>query len=508
LAYCIFYTIFVLNMYIIGYDLGTSSLKASLIEVATGKVVASTFSPATEMPISAPKPGWAEQNPEMWWENLVIATKTVLSESKIKKEDIKAIGISYQMHGLITVDKNQKLLRPAILWCDSRAVSFGDQAFEQIGEKKCLQHLLNSPGNFTASKLKWVKENEKELYKKIDRIMLPGDYLGMKLSGKVSSTITGLSEGILWDYKEQKLADIVLENYGLSPDLFPEALPVFTIHGELSAEAAQILGLNKGTVISYKAGDVPNSAFSLNVLEPGEMAATAGTAGIVYGISEKPIYDDKSRVNIFAHVNHTTTHARHGVLLCTNGTGILNSYMRNTLLASSKLSYQEMNKIASESQIGSEGLRIFPFGNGAERSLENQDLGYSMHGLKFNTHKIPHILRATQEGIVFFLNHGVNIIKDMGLQVKTVKAGNANMFLSPIFKEAFANLTGAELKLYNTDGAQGCARGAGVGAGIYKNTKEAFIGLEAIETISPNAAKSKEYKEVYDDWYRILHKLL
>jgi xylulokinase len=495
-------------MYLIGYDLGTSSLKASIVEVATGKVIASTFSPTTEMPISAPKPGWAEQNPEMWWENLVIATKVVLTNSKVKKEDIKAVGISYQMHGLIMVDKNQNLLKPAILWCDSRAVPYGEQAFEQIGKKKCLTHLLNSPGNFTASKLKWIKENEKELYKKIYKIMLPGDYLGMKLSGKISTTITGLSEGILWDFKEQKLANLVLENYGLSKDLFPEALPTFTIHGELSSEAAETLGLNKGTLISYKAGDVPNSAFSLNVLEPGEVAATAGTAGIVYGISEKPLYDDKSRVNTFAHVNHTTSHARHGVLLCTNGTGILNSYMRNTLLASSKLSYQEMDKLASEIKVGSEGLRIFPFGNGAERSLENKDLGFSMQGLRFNTHKVPHILRATQEGIVFFLNHGINIIKDMGLEVKTVKAGKANMFLSPIFKEAFANLTGAELKLYNTDGAQGCARGAGIGAGIYKNTQEAFIGLEAIETISPDRAKSKEYKEIYEDWYRTLQKLL
>jgi xylulokinase len=495
-------------MYLIGYDLGTSSLKASLLEVATGKIIASVFSPETEMPISAPKPGWAEQNPEMWWENLINATKIILSASKVKKEDIKAIGISYQMHGLVLVDKNQNLLRPAILWCDSRAVPYGEQAFEQIGEKKCLSHLLNSPGNFTASKLKWVKENEKELYKKIDKIMLPGDYLGMKLTGKISTTITGLSEGILWDFKEQKLADLVLENYGLSKDLFPDALPVFTIHGKLNSEAAGLLGLNKGTPVSYKAGDVPNSAFSLNVLEPGEVAATAGTAGIVYGITDKTIYDDRSRVNIFAHVNHTTTHARHGVLLCTNGTGILNSYMRNTLLASSKLSYQEMDKIASEIKIGSEGLRIFPFGNGAERSLENKDLGFSMHGLRFNTHKVPHLLRATQEGIVFFLNHGINIIKDMGLEVKTVKAGKANMFLSPVFKEAFANLTGAELKLYNTDGAQGCARGAGLGAGIYKNTKEAFIGLEAIETISPDKTKTKEYKEIYEDWHRILNKLL
>jgi xylulokinase len=494
-------------MYLLGYDIGTSSVKASLIEVESGKVIASTFSPAREMPISAPRPGWAEQDPDMWWQNIINATKTVMAESKVNKADVKAIGISYQMHGLVIVDKDQKVLRPSIIWCDSRAVTIGQKAFDEIGQQNCLTHLLNSPGNFTASKLKWVQENEKGIYTRIHKAMLPGDFIGMKLTGDIKTTITGLSEGILWDYKENKIADLVLNTYGISKDQFPEALPVFTIHGELNAEAASLLGLQKGTPVSYKAGDVPNNAFSLNVLEPGEIAATAGTSGIIYGISEKPVYDEKSRVNVFAHVNHTASNKRHGVLLCTNGTGILNSYMKNTLLASSaNLTYEEMNNLAAKVAIGSEGLRFFPFGNGAERSLENKDLGFSMHGLRFNTHKVPHILRATQEGIVFFLNYGLEIVKNMDLQVKTIKAGKANMFLSPVFREAFANLTGAEIKLYNTDGAQGCARGAGMGAGIYKNSKEAFKGLQAVETLEPDIKKNALYKEAYNEWLSILKK--
>jgi xylulokinase len=494
-------------MYLLGYDIGTSSVKASIIEADSGKVIASNFSPSKEMPISAPKPGWAEQDPDMWWQNIIHATKTVLAESKINKSDVKAMGISYQMHGLVIVDKDHKILRPSIIWCDSRAVAIGQKAFDEIGHKKCLGTLLNSPGNFTASKLKWVKENEKNIYNRIHKAMLPGDFIGMKLTGDIKTTITGLSEGILWNYKENKIANLILNSYEIPEDLFPEALPVFTVHGELCAEAASTLGLNKGTLLSYKAGDVPNSAFSLNVQEPGEIAATAGTAGIIYGISEKLVYDGKSRVNIFAHVNHTANHKRHGVLLCTNGTGILNSYMKNTLLASSaNLTYEEMNHLASQISIGSEGLRIFPFGNGAERTLENKDLGFSMHGLRFNTHKVPHILRAAQEGIVFFLNYGLEIVKEMGLNVKTIKAGKANMFLSPVFREAFANLTGAEIKLYNTDGSQGCARGAGIGAGIYKTSAEAFKGLKAVETLEPDKNKFSQYQEAYKDWLNILQK--
>jgi xylulokinase len=494
-------------MYLLGYDIGTSSVKASLIEIESGKVIASTFSPVKEMPISAPQPGWAEQDPDMWWQNIISATKTVLSASKVNKEDVKAMGVSYQMHGLVIVDKAQKVLRPSILWCDSRAVAIGQQAFDKIGPTKCLSNLLNSPGNFTASKLKWVKENESALYSKVHKAMLPGDYIGMKLTGDIKTTITGLSEGILWDYQKNSLADLVLDTYGISKDLFPEALPVFTVHGELCSEAASLLGLNKGTLLSYKAGDVPNNAYSLNVQQPGEIAATAGTAGIIYGISDKLVYDPKSRVNIFAHVNHTASLKRHGVLLCTNGCGILNSYMKNTLLAASPhLTYEEMNYQASAVPVGSEGLRIFPFGNGAERTLENKDLGYFMHGLRFNNHKVPHLLRATQEGIVFFLNYGLEIVKNMGLQVNTIKAGKANMFLSPVFREAFANLTGAEIKLYNTDGAQGCARGAGQGAGIYKNSEEAFRGLKAVETLEPDTNKTNQYQEAYQDWLSILKK--
>jgi xylulokinase len=496
-------------MYLLGYDIGSSFIKASLLDAQTGKLLAAASAPDTEMTMISHQPGWAEQNPEVWWQNAKSAT-TALRNKGFDLKQVKAIGISYQMHGLVIVDKNKQVLRPSIIWCDSRAVTIGDKAFAAIGEEKSLVHLLNSPGNFTASKLKWVKENEPELYSRIDKMMLPGDYLAMCLTGEVCSTASGLSEGILWDYQTESPASLLLEYYGISPDLLPVIKPTFAVQGEVTQTVANELGLTAGTPVAYRAGDQPNNAFSLNVLEPGELAATAGTSGVVYGITDQKNYDIKSRVNTFLHVNHRVDQPRYGTLLCVNGTGILNRWLKNMVMGEkvNGSAYVEMNKLASQAPIGSQGLVTIPYGNGAERSLENKLLGSSVHGLDFNMHNKAHLLRSAQEGIVFALNLGVDVMRGLGIEPKTVRAGDANMFLSPLFSEAFAAVTGAVIELYNTDGAQGAARGAGVGAGIYKNMSEAFRGLHTVRTIEPDPQIQAAYREAYQHWLNYLKKEL
>ena len=493
-------------MYLLGYDCGTSSVKATLLDAEDSSFVAAAISPEIEMPIIDEKIGWAEQHPEDWWDNVKKATHKVLAESNIDPADIKAIGLSYQMHGLVLVDAQKRVLRPSIIWCDSRAVQTGQKAFEDIGHDKCLKHLLNSPGNFTASKLKWVQDNEPAVYSKIDKAMLPGDYIAMKMTDRISTTPSGLSEGILWDFKQQQLSDMVLDYYGIDKTLWPEVVPTFSIQGELTAQAASELGLKAGTVISYRAGDQPNNALSLNVLNPGEIAATAGTSGVVYGVGDEPNYDSKSRVNSFAHVNYTKEAPKLGVLLCVNGTGILNSWLKHTV--ANGLDYPQMNQLASRAPIGSDGLCILPFGNGAERTLGNKDIGASVHGLNFNTHNASHLLRAGQEGIVFALNYGLEIMRDMGVQVDTVRAGDANMFLSPLFREAFATTTDSVVELYNTDGSAGAARGAGIGAGLYKDASEAFDGLKCTQTIEPIADQKSNYQQAYEKWLKTLNEQL
>ena len=487
-----------------GYDVGSSSIKATLMDAETGKVLAAATSPDKELEIVAKQLGWAEQDPAVWWEHVKTATQKIKALAEFDAGDVHAIGISYQMHGLVVVDKNKEVLRPSIIWCDSRAVQIGEQAATDIGEDKCLKKLFNLPGNFTASKLKWVMENEPKVYSKIHKIMLPGDYIAMKMTGDIKTTPSGLSEGIMWDFENDGLADFVLDNYGISNELIAETVPTFSIQGELTKEAADELGLDAGTMVSYRAGDQPNNALSLSVLQPGEIAVTAGTSGVVYGVSDSKNYDQQSRVNVFVHVNHSANDPRYGVLLCINGTGILNSWLKHNFVAGEGLDYEQMNELAAQVPVGSDGLVILPYGNGAERTLENRNIGASVHGWNFNVHKKAHFLRAAQEGIVFALNYGLGIMRDMGIQLTTVKAGNANMFLSPLFAEAFATVTQSIVELYNTDGSQGAARGAGIGAGVYKSTDEAFVGLEPVKTIEPNENLSSAYQQAYEGWEEVL----
>jgi xylulokinase len=486
-------------MYLLGYDIGSSSVKASLVDAASGRVIAEDFFPKQEMPITAHRAGWAEQHPDLWWQHLKSATQSVLATPLVSAGDIKAIGISYQMHGLVVVDRAGQPLRPSIIWCDSRAVPYGTAAMKTLGESFCLEHLLNSPGNFTAAKLAWIKENEPELFARIDKIMLPGDYAAMRMTGKAATTVSGLSEGIFWDFSRNAVSEELLEYFGFSSALLSEIVPTFGFQGELTGEAAAELGLKAGTPVTYRAGDQPNNALSLNVFDPGEVAATAGTSGVVYGVNGNVKYDPLSRVNTFAHVNHTVADTRLGVLLCVNGTGILNSWIKRNV-APEGMSYNEMNDIAATVPIGSGGISILPFGNGAERMLQNKEAGCSVHGINFNKHGRAELMRAAQEGIVFSFAYGMEIMQSVGIDTRVIRAGFANMFMSPVFRDTLAGVTGATIELFNTDGAAGAARGAGIGAGIYKSTGEAFGTLEKLKTVEPDKSSELAYKAAYELW--------
>ncbi len=492
--------------YLLGFDVGSSSVKASLVDIERGDIAASAFYPEKEAPIVAVRTGWAEQDPQMWWDNAKLALRKIMQQAGAKGEDIAAIGISYQMHGLVCVDKNQKVLRPSIIWCDSRAVAYGERAFNELGKERCLTHLLNSPGNFTAAKLAWVKENEPELFRQIDKVMLPGDYIAMKLTGEAQTTISGLSEGMMWDFKTKRPAKFLLDYFGFEDSLLAEVVPTFGIQSVVSEKAAQELGLKAGTPIGYRAGDQPNNAVSLNVFNPGEIASTAGTSGVVYGVLGDANYDPESRVNTFAHANYTTATDRLGVLLCINGTGILNAWMHRNI--TSDLSYSEMNDLAASVPVGSEGIKIIPFGNGAERVLGNKEVGCSVHGVNFNKHGRAHLARAAQEGIVFSFCYGMEIMQQMGMELNKIHAGRANMFSSPLFRETLANVSGATIELYETDGSVGAAKGAGIGAGIYKDHDEAFSTLKRLAVIAPKESRREEYIEAYREWKDILEKSL
>ncbi len=492
-------------MYLLGYDIGSSSVKAALVDSASGVCVASDFFPKSEAPIKALQPGWAEQNPENWWKYLSEATASVLKKSGIAPADIKAIGISYQMHGLVLLDKERRVLRDAIIWCDSRGVPFGEKAFAELGSEATLSHLLNSPGNFTAAKLQWVKQNEPEIFGRTDKIMLPGDYIAMRLTGEVCTTASGLSEMMLWDFKTNALAGFLMDYFGYDSSIIPEIKDTFCEQGRLTAAAATELGLAEGTPVTYRAGDQPNNALSLNVFNPGEVASTAGTSGVVYGINGTVDYDPCSRVNNFAHVNHSSAQTRIGVMTCISGTGILNSWCKRNI-APAGISYADMNDLAAMAPVGASGVTVLPFGNGAERVLENRQAGCSFHGINFNIHNRSHLLRAAQEGIVFSFMYGMEIMESIGMKIDKIHAGHANMFLSPVFRDTLAGVSGATIELYDTDGAVGAAKGAGIGAGIYKDNTEAFASLVKLDEIMP-ASDREPYIEAYDRWKKYLRQI-
>lgn len=484
--------------YFLGIDIGSSSVKVAIMDGVTGQPAASSFAPQTEAPISAPQNGWAEQNPSDWWTYLKTALQDVLCKSHTDAHEIRAIGITYQMHGLVLVDKQLQVLRPSIIWCDSRAVPYGNRAFEMLGKDFCLQHLLNNPGNFTAAKLAWVKENEPDIFERTYKFMLPGDYIAMRMTGEVRTTVPGLSEGILWDFKENRVSESLLSQLGIPADLIADLVPTFGEQGRLTVEAAAELGLAPGTPICYRAGDQPNNALSLNVLNPGEVAATAGTSGVVYGISDQVCTDPKSRINIFAHVNHNTNAPRLGVMHCTNGVGIQNAWMKR-MVAPGK-SYEQFNEMAAQAPIGSDGVSVLPFGNGSERILENRQVGSSIHGINFNIHNANTLARAAQEGVAFSFKYGMDIMQQAGMDAKVIRAGHANMFLSPIFQTTLSTIANAVIELYDTNGAMGAAIGAALGCGYYATPEEAFRTLRKLAVVEPDVANKSAYLEAYERW--------
>ena len=486
-------------MITIGYDIGSSSIKASLYDAASGKEIISSFHPKEEMKIDSPNPGWAEQDPENWWKSLKSATEEIFSNTSIKASEVKAIGISYQMHGLVIVDGNRKCLRPSIIWCDSRAVETGDKAYEEIGKEKCLDSLLNSPGNFTASKLRWIQQNEPAVYKKVYKAMLPGDFIAMKLTDDIYTTISGLSEGIFWDFLNETISEDILEHYQLNKSLLPQIVPTFGIQGKTNKNVQKEIGIKEGTPVTYRAGDQPNNAFSLNVLNPGEVASTGGTSGVVYGITDKLQSDKLNRINTFAHVNHSLNERRLGILLCINGTGISYSWIRKILFNSS-VPYSEMNKLADEKKIGSNGLIFLPFGNGAERMLQNKNIGASFSGLNFNINDRGCLTRAVVEGVAFSFVYGLEIMKSLNLNPKVIRAGKSNMFLSPLFRETISTLAETEVQLFNTTGSLGAARAAAYGAGYFSSVQETFANLKSLETIEPDKKNFSLYQKAYNNW--------
>lgn len=489
-------------MYYLGIDLGSSSIKLSVLNAEKGDIVASVTAPDFEMEMKAPQFGWAEQDPKSWWKYIKQGLSDISSKHHFDLKQITGIGIAYQMHGLVITDENLEPVRPSIIWCDSRAAEMGHEAFKTIGEKNCREQILGSPGNFTASKLSWVKANEPGVYAKAKYMMLPGDFIAAKLTGIAQTTTSGLSEAALWNFPEGRLATEILEQMGLDRELVPEIVPTFGEQATIHKDMANELGLSHEVKITYRAGDQPNNALSLNVLRPGEIATTAGTSAVIYAVTDKDIFDEQNRINTFLHVSNTESEKRNGLLGVINGSGILYQWLRKIMSLGNKelIPYDLLNSEAAKAKPGSGGLRFYPFGNGVERIFNNKQAKSGIENLNFNIHQPAHVVRSACEGIVFAMNYGFDVMKSLGTSGEIVRAGKGNLFLSPVFREIFCNTTQAQLELYNTSGAEGAARGAAYGDGFFKSLEDAFQNLERLESLEPDKELSARYQEIYEQW--------
>lgn len=489
-------------MYFLGVDIGSSSIKLSVFNAEIGLEIKAITVPDFETPILSPQSGWAEQDPNLWWQYIKDGILKLRHQEGIDISKIQGIGIGYQMHGLVLVDENLEPVRSSIIWCDGRAAEIGRQWYQTIGVDACQSQILGSPGNFTASKLKWVQENQPEIFEKAAYMMLPGDFIAAKFTGVAQTSTSGLSEAALWNFKEGGLATGILNGMGLSEKLIPEVVPTFGHQAIIDSKIASELGLNTQVKVTYRAGDQPNNALSLQVLNPGEVGANAGTSAVIYSVTDQDAFDKNNRVNTFLHVNNTKEHKRNGVLLCINGSGILYQWLRKLMSvgATAPIPYDLLNDLATKAPLGSEGLRFYPFGNGVERIFDNKEVNSGIEFLNFNIHQPEHVVRAACEGIVFAMNYGFDVMKSIGASGSKVKASYANLFLSPLFREIFVNTTNTVLNLYETSGADGAARGAAYGWGYYNSLKEAFGNIKLMEELEPNRNLVNQYQDVYQHW--------
>lgn len=472
-------------MAFLGIDVGTSSVKVSIVG-EDGVILASATAPASsERAINSPNPNWAEQNPEDWWEDAQQAILNLPLEARLQ---VEAIGIAYQMHGLVLVDSQFQPVRPSIIWCDGRNIQESQILAESLGLDALENRLLNKPGTLTLAKLAWVAEHEPETLAKAHTFGLPGDFIAYKLTGEWSTTKSGYSEMVGWDFGASIPFEEGFRKAGWKLPL-PEARPNLEEGAPIQKVIAEKLGLPPSARVTYRAGDQPNNAFGLGVLQQGETAISAGTSGVLYGIGDSSPGLHEG-INRFLHVN-----SQIGVLMCLNGVGSALAFARRTWFQNQ--SYEALSELAS--QANPENCPyFFPFGNGAERILSERAFS-GFTELDFNRHNLPELARSVFEGIAFAYRLGSEKMEKAGCLSKVVNGTESGLLKSSFFAQLLANELQVELILSEGDGSTAAARGAALG----------------IKKILPKPAPLKRYlptspanHERFSHWHKILEKFL
>jgi xylulokinase len=492
--------------YMMGIDVGTSGTRAVIVRPDGHVAGAAT---GDHEPMRMAKPGWAEQSPENWWQATIIAVRAALAEAGLKGADITAIGLSGQMHGVILLDKDCAVLRPALIWCDQRSQTQCDWITSRVGAERLIQ-LVSNPAltGWSAPKLLWIRDNEPAIYERAAHCLLPKDFVRFRLTGEFATDVSDASGTLLFDVTHRCWSAEMLAALEIDPSLFPRAYESPEITGEITAEVAKLTGLAAGTPVVGGGGDQAASAIGNGIVEPGLTSATLGTSGVIFAYTEEPKLDPGGRIHTFCHAVPGKWH----VMGVTQGAGLSLRWFRENFGASEAWlarqigldTYDLIIKEAEQAPPGSLGLLWLPYLMG-ERTPH---LDAQARGMWFGltaAHTRAHVIRSILEGVAFSLRDSLEIFKELGIPVEQIRASGGGS-RSPVWRQIQADIYGKELVTLRTSegSALGAALLAGVGGGIYSSVQEsARQAIQIQESVAPRAAVAPAYDRLYQVYRRL-----
>ena len=495
--------------YYLGLDIGTSGTKALLI-TEDGRHVASD---TAEYPLSTPRPQWAEQDPEDWWQAVLLTTKSVLRKANIGGEEVAGIGLSGQMHGSVFLDRDNNVLRPALLWCDQRTQAECDWITAQVGHDALVEHISNPVlTGFTAPKIVWLRNHERETYDKVVKVLLPKDYIRFKLTGVHATEVSDASGTALLDVKNRRWSEEVLGAAGIPRTFMPECAESIEITGHVHAEAAALTGLAQGTPVAGGGGDQAAGAVGSGIVETGIVSSTVGTSGVVFAYSDTPATDPHLRVHTFCHAVPGKWHTM-GVVLSAGGSL---RWLRDTFFQPEGVvarttggdPYALMAEGARHVPPGAEGLIFLPYLTGERTPYPDASARGAFFGITLR-HKRQHFTRAVLEGVAFALNDTFQIFEEIGVPITQVRASGGGA-KSDVWRQIHADVTGHPHETLSVDEgpALGAALLAAVGTGAYPTVAEAcHAAIQTGARTEPDVAAHTAYGKYYGV-YRALYPAL
>ncbi|WP_136689820.1 xylulokinase [Halorhabdus amylolytica] len=489
-----------------GLDLGTSGVKI-LVTDADGEVVATT---TEEYPLYQPEVGWSEQNPAEWWDATVAGIEAVLDDPAVDPGEIEGLGLTGQMHGSVFLDGDHEVLRPAILWNDTRTSEQCAEIEERVGEDRIIELASNPPfEGFTAPKILWVQEHEPEVFERTEKILLPKDFIRLKLTGEFATDVSDASGTLLLNVGERDWSTEILETLDIPRELLPEVYESPKVTGEITDAVSERTGLPAGTPVVAGAGDNAAGAVGSGVVEDGDVWGSIGTSGVIFVATDEERTDPDGRVHTFCHAVPGKWHAM-GVMLAAGGAF---SWFADTLggpeeVVADQLGTDTFDVLTDEAttvQPGSEGLIFLPYLNGERTPHRDADARGVFFGLS-TRHEKAHIVRSVLEGVTYGLRDSLRIVRDdLGVDTGQLKAAGGGA-KSPLWKQIQADIFDAEILTPNVDEgpAYGSALLAGVGAGVYDSVEGATErAVDIVDSVEPNGT----HTQVYDEYYEIYESL-